>query len=271
MNKANLKYKILLVFLFLNVSFGSAVAETKWVIGAGLGHIRANSYIGSSEKTSITTPFPYFKVETKWFDVTKEALQLKLFEETPFRIGLNYDLGLPVKSNEISLRVGMSDLDPVLQIGPMVSYQLDIDSEVIWKWELPVLYAFSISDGDLKSIGWNVMPRISASSVRKEGSSESVLTWSFGPVYASEAYNQYYYSVNAFDVTTTRNEYDAIDGSAGYRMNLSFRKELNGYWFGFHLRYQDLSNAVFVGSPLVDEKNYWSAAIGMGWQFSGNK
>ncbi len=266
----DLRIFLIKVFLLLNFPFSHAMAESKWTIGGGIGHLNANAYIGTNEKTIINVPFPYFKLSTKWFDANKESTQLKLFNQTPFRLGLNYDVSLPVKSEDISKREGMSDLDPLLQIGPMLSYQLNINSNFVWKWELPLLYAFSINDRTFNPNGWNVMPRISANLIITEFKSTSSLTWSFGPVYGSKQYHQYYYSINDADSTTNRSEYLATEGLAGYRINFSFRKETENYWFGFYIRHQNLTNAVFVDSPLVSDTQYWSTGIGMGWRFAGN-
>lgn len=263
--------KLMLLFNLLILGFINQVyADAQWELGMGVGHLTTSAYIGSSETVTLTTPVPFIKLKTDWFDLSEGSLKMKWFEETPFRLSFNFDVGLPVDSSDIALRQGMADLDPVLQFGPMLSYQLKPSGSVNWKVELPLLYAFSVAGSDSASQGWTFTPRIAMRLLLSETTSPLDLEVSLGPVYGAKKIHQYYYSVLQDDVTADRNAYDAEGGYAGYRLNISFTKRVDELWFGLYLRYHNLSGAKYSDSPLVDQNDYWLVTFAMSYIFASN-
>jgi len=261
--------KYLLIILSMLFS-GTVFAETLWKLGAGIGNITANSYPGSDQTESITSPIPYLKVKTEWFDLDNEGLHTNWFKDTNFRLDLGFDIGLPVESNENKLRNSMPDLDPVGQVGPLLIYQLYDSKKLKWQIHLPVNYAFSVKDIKFNSIGWVSNPRIYFNYLYGDAKLPLDISMSLGPVYGSVEFHRYYYEVPSAYVTASRSAYVAEAGDAGYRFNLSVTRRMNGYWLGLYLRYQNLSGAVFVDSPLVNQKDYWFIAVGASWLFAGN-
>lgn len=258
------------ISVLLLISFNLAYAETQWTIGAGIGHISANSYPGSDESESITSPIPYLKVKTEWFDLDREGLHTNWFKETKFRVDFTFDLGLPVESDKNTLRSGMNDLDPVGQLGPMLIYLLEESEQVKWQLQLPLAYAYAFDGLDAHSIGWSVNPRIYFNYVIKNSGYPIDVSASFGPVYGSGEFHQYYYDVSAADAIAGRDEYHAEEGGAGYRVNFSVTQRVDSYWLGLYVRYQNISDAIFVDSPLVKEEDYWFIGLGVSWLFAGN-
>jgi len=261
--------KHIFIILILIIS-KSASTETLWKLGVGMGNITANSYPGSDETESITSPIPYLKVKTEWFDLDREGLHTNWFKETKFRLDFTFDLGLPIKSDENELRTGMDDLDPVGQIGPLLVYQLVDKKNVKWQLQLPLAYAYRFDDIEMRSIGWVSNPRIYFNYLIESSGYPVDISASLGPVYGSDDYHQYYYNVDVDYANPSRNIYSTEEGDAGYRLNVSVTQRMNGYWLGLYLRYQNISSAVFVDSPLVKEEDYWFIAIGASWLFAGN-
>ncbi len=246
------------------------MADAKWELGAGIGHLSTNAYIGSSETVLVTTPVPFIKLKTDFFDLSEGAIKMLWFENTPFRLSFNFDLGLPVESNKVLVRQGMDDLDAVLQVGPMVSYLLSTGQPLNWKFELPLTAALSLGEAGLDSVGWVFTPRIVMRLQLNNDASPLDLEVSLGPVYGAKDYHQYYYSVSQNDSTLARNEYNANGGYAGYRLNVSFTKRVNDIWFGLYMRYHNLSDAEFSDSPLVDQKDYWLVTFAASWIIGSN-
>jgi len=260
--------KIIIILLLIHNS--PVAAETLWKLGAGIGNITANSYPGSDETETVTSPIPYLKIKTEWFDLDREGLHTNWFKDTKFRVDFTFDLGLPVESENNSLRTGMDDLDPVGLIGPMLIYQLEDSEHLKWQLQLPLAYAYAFNDLDAQSIGWSINPRIYFNYLIKNSGYPIDVSVSLGPVYNSGQFNQYYYTVEVADVMAGRDEYQSEEGNAGYRFNFSVTQRMDSYWLGFYLRYQNISDAVFVDSPLVSENDYWFVAIGASWLFAGN-
>lgn len=258
------------LWLTLILISSNVAAETLWTIGAGIGHITANSYPGSDQTTSVTSPIPYLNIKTNWFDLDREGLHTNWFENTNFRLDFTFDLGLPVESDENTLRNGMVDLDPLGLIGPMLIYQLKNSRHEKWQLQLPLAYAYSIDNLEPDSAGWTLNPRIYFNRMMEVSRNIYEITVSFGPTYGSADYHQYYYQVDLADVTVNRPAYSAEAGMAGYRLNISLTKRLKNFWLGGYLRYQNVSSAVFTDSPLVVEDSYWFIAVGASWLFAGN-
>lgn len=253
-----------LLLITTNVS-----AETFWKLGAGIGNISANSYPGSNETEAITSPIPYLKIKTDWFDLDREGLHTNWFENTKFRLDFTFDLGLPVDSNKNEIRNGMADLDPVGLIGPMLIYQLEDSQSRKWQLQLPLAFAYSFDNLEPDSAGWILNPRIYFNYLLGKKHTYE-FGFSLGPLYGSSDYHQYYYDVSSAYVTVDRPAYTTQDGFGGYRANFSLTTYRKNIWFGAYLRYQDISEAVFVDSPLVTETNYWFIAVGVSWIFAGN-
>ncbi|MDH5393708.1 MAG: MipA/OmpV family protein [Gammaproteobacteria bacterium] len=262
-----MKYTVCLVIFIIA---DTSSAEVLWKLGAGIGNITANSYPGSDQTQSITSPIPYLKVKTKWFDLDREGLHTNWFENTNFRLDFSFDLGLPVKSSESTLRAGMRDLDPVAQFGPLLIYQIDDDQRQKWQIHLPLTYAYSFDDVDASPAGRVSNPRIYFNYLYATKTQPLDISLSLGPVYGSAKYHDFYYSVEPAFSSPSRPEYLARQGHAGYRFNVSVTRLMNGYWLGVYLRYQNLTDAVFVDSPLVKQKDYWFIAVGASWLFAGN-
>jgi len=259
------------IFIVIGLIMTSSVsAETQWKLGAGIGNLTANSYPGSDQTEIIISPIPYFKIKTEWFDLDREGLHTHWFESTRFRFDVSFDLGLPVDSDDVALRKGMPDLSPVGLIGPMLKYQLFESATLKWQLHFPITYAFEIDDLEAYSIGWVSNPRIYLNYLHGDTKLPLDISLSLGPIYGSADYHQFYYAVEQSFVTMNRSAYTTEAGRAGYRFNLSLTKRMNGYWLGLYVRYQDLSEAVFIDSPLVNKKDYWFVALGASWLFAGN-
>lgn len=245
-------------------------AETQYKLGIGLGNVSANDYPGSSESQSITSPIPYLQIKTDWFDLDREGLHTNFFANTNFRLDFSFDFGLPVKSSENTARNGMPDLHPVGQVGPLLIYQLIDDPDLKWQIQFPVTYAYAFDNLDMEYIGWFANPRVYIEYLVSNKNLPLDISASFGPVFGSENYHQYYYSVDNSYQTVDRAAYNADAGPGGYRFNFSVTRRMNGYWLGLYVRYQNLSNAVFADSPLVEQQSYWMIAVGASWLFAGN-
>lgn len=265
----NFKLYRTVLFFFILFTVKSVQANHLWELGAGLGQVSTTAYVGSSESVSLQSPIPYIKWQTDWFDLSDGDLHLNIWQDTPFRLSFNFDLALPVKSSETPLRQDMPDLDPVVQVGPLIAYQIDADSDVKWQFDFPLMFAFALSDKP-QAIGWNFIPRLRGMYQYKIDSHDNYdLEWSLGPVYASRDYNSYYYRVGNSESTINRPSYDANGGFSGYRFNISLSKRIRHAWMGFYIRYQNLSEAVFRDSPLVDNSDYWVVGFGASWIFAG--
>jgi outer membrane scaffolding protein for murein synthesis (MipA/OmpV family) len=91
-----------------------------------------------------------------------------------------------------------------------------------------------------------------------------------GPLYAQRRYHEYFYSVAPQFATASRPAYEAPGGYAGSQVLLATTKRFANYWFGAYLRHDWLAGAVFDGSPLVQQRSYWSGGVGFVWMISAS-
>ena len=51
---------------------------------------------------------------------------------------------------------------------------------------------------------------------------------------------------------------------------LAASKRFSNYWLGAYLRHDWLQGAAFIGSPLVQQRSYWSGGLGIVWIISAS-
>jgi outer membrane protein len=119
-----------------------------------------------------------------------------------------------------------------------------------------------------KVIGWTFTPRL-ALDIRAplglEGWNLGVLA---GPLFADRRYHAYFYSVAPQYATATRPVYQAQSGYAGTQFISALSKRFPKFWVGAYVRYDTLSGASFLESPLVQRRSYMSGGIGFSWIIS---
>ena len=126
-------------------------------------------------------------------------------------------------------------------------------------------FAFTI-DRNFDNVGYVVSPRLSwRKPPRRLG--EWKLRFNAGPVFASDDYHAYFYSVGEDDATIDRPAYDASGGYSGMRSEFSLSRRFGRYWLGGFIRYDNLRGAEFEDSPLVSTTDSWVAGLGLGYVF----
>ena len=114
-------------------------------------------------------------------------------------------------------------------------------------------------------IGWNFSPRLNLDIQDFAGHAG----WNFGvgagPLFAARRYHQYFYSVAAQYATVDRPVYSARGGYSGAEFITALSKRFPRYWVGAYIRYDTLQGAAFGNSPLVRQRSYLAAGIGVAW------
>ena len=89
-----------------------------------------------------------------------------------------------------------------------------------------------------------------------------------GPLFATQRYNAYFYTVAPQYATASRPAYDAPGGYAGTQLLVSLTRRFSNCWIGAYVRYDALAGASFAGSPLVTKNSYWAGGFGFAWIIS---
>jgi len=160
----------------------------------------------------------------------------------------------------------MDDLDPLLQIGPMLRYKAWKASEpqqsVII--DLPVRASIALGSG-VDYVGYEVSPRISYR--RELGFLRRPWKWSISgeALWGSDGLNRYYYQVDPADATATRPAYDAEAGFAGTRFRTSVYHRDRNKLISFYAVYDNVQGAVFHDSPLVERDGGFTVGFVVTW------
>ncbi|MDH5632915.1 MAG: MipA/OmpV family protein [Gammaproteobacteria bacterium] len=245
--------------------------ERLWEVGMGIGGLHMTDYEGSSETQSYAFPIPYLIYNGEFWKVSRQGVRRDVVRTDSFKFDVSGNVGPPVNSEDNTARVDMPDLDPTFEIGPSMELLLwnSADKRHVWSLRMPARAVFVTDFSDVEPAGWRLLPNINYDAHdlgRREPGAEG-WHWgiSVGPVWATEAYHDYYYEVDPIYATPTRPAYNARGGYSGIGVGFAVRKRYKNVWFGLFARYRNLAGAIFEDSPLVEQRD--SLVVGGGLSF----
>ncbi len=241
--------------------------EPLYAFGLGVGAIAFYDYRGSDTAHAYPLPIPYILYNGRFLKANRDGIRGTLFNQDRFELNLSFDATTPVRNDRE--RSGMPDLRSTVELGPSFDLHLMRSADARMKLDLrmPVRAAMTV-EASPKIIGWTFTPRL-ALDVRSplgfEGWNLGILT---GPLFADQRYHGYFYSVAPQFSTAARPVYEAKGGYAGAQFLTAVSKRFPKFWVGAYARYDSLSGATFLDSPLVQRKSYVSGGIGISWIIS---
>ena len=244
------------------------LAETKplWELGIGPGAVLFSEYPGSSSYRGYVIPVPYLRYRGSFLRSDRDGVRGILLDAR--RVSLNVSLGatVPARSRDDSARAGMPNLNALIEIGPSLDLHLwrsDVHNMQL-DLRLPARLALTVTNLP-RDVGWIAAPHVNLDIRNVGGSSGWNLGMLAGPLYATRPYNRYFYAVAPAYATVQRPVYDARGGYAGTEFTVALSKRFPTLWVGGFLRYQTLSGAVFLNSPLIRSNFDLSAGVGIAW------
>lgn len=266
------KHLIAATLLFATIASGAYGQQLpRWELGIGLSVLNLPDYRGSDIDRNYAIPYPYATYRSERLNIDRGGIQGHLFKTDRIKLDISLAVGIPVSSDGGSPRAGMPDLDPTIELGPSLEFNLwqpNHRRQSLWL-KLPVRSAHSIGgDGLFKHRGWTFSPFLeyTAKSLKRD---DWKTTISIGPLYADRDYHNYFYEVNPSYITTARSEYNATGGYSGARTTLIIRKHLTDkLQIGAFARFDTLKNSAFEESPLVSTKQYRALGIALIWMIS---
>lgn len=254
-----------MVAAVLGLFLSDAVAAGEkplWELGAGAAVGSFPAYRGAADQHTYALPIPFLIYRGERVTIDREGLRGELFESERWRLELSADAMVPVQSDD-GLRQGMDDLAPVLELGPSLEYLLQREGGTEWRLRLPLRSALAVDLPNISEQGWLFHPNLAFDT--DNGSWE--VGASFGPLFATQRYHDYYYGVSPAEATATREAYHAEAGYSGLRLTLGASRYYGNLWVGTFLRYDDLRGAAFINSPLVEQESAWMGGVALAWIF----
>ena len=243
-------------------------AEEKplWEAGIGVATVSFPAYRGSDQRHNFLLPSPYFVYRGEFLKADRDGVRAELFDSDLAELTFSVALSPPASSDEIRARAGMPDLKANVELGPQLNLTL-------WRTEnrarqlkllLPMRAAFTL-EKQSRSLGWVVHPKLNLDITDLSGLPGWNLGMQLGPLFGDRKQHNYFYGVDAAYATADRPAYAAGGGFAGMQYVVGVSKRYPKHWVGAFLRYDNLSGARFVDSPLVRTRNYVAAGVAISW------
>lgn len=260
--------KCLMFVQVLLAMTGAAAAAEKplWEAGIGAAAISFPAYRGSDKVHNFVVPVPYFTYHGDFLKADRQGIRGSLFESDKLELNLSLSASPPTKSDDVSVRNGMSDLEPTAEFGPQLDYTFwrsDNRARFI-KLRLPVRAAFTVERSP-ENIGWIFSPNINLDVTDISGFPGWNLGVLAGPIYATKKQHQYFYGVDTQYATASRPAYDAKGGYSGTQFLTSLSKRFDRTWAGAYLRYDSLRGTAFDDSPLLARRSFVSFGVAISW------
>jgi outer membrane scaffolding protein for murein synthesis (MipA/OmpV family) len=257
----------------LHASGAGAEQRPQWEIGLGAAALYLPDYRGSDQSRGYLYPLPYvrYRGERLRLDDRRGLASLLLLDTDRVELDVSLNASQPAPSDQSTARQGMPDLDPTLEIGPLVKVKLweNAGRSRELSLQLPVRAAFTLPSPEF--IGWVFNPVIDLYLRDVGPGGRWRLGMQAGPVFTDRRYNQYYYQVDSQFATATRPAYAASGGYGGTQFTLTTNRRFGPVWFGAFVRAYGLQGAVFDDSPLVQQRSALYAGIGLAYIFAESK
>jgi len=237
----------------------------QWELGAGVVGLLLPDYRGSDEVHSYLLPVPYVVYRLEWLKADRTGIRSTLLDREGAEVNLSLSATPPVRSRNNRAREGMSDLRPMVEIGPSLDIHLWRGDGRRFKLDVrtPVRAAFTV-ESHPRDAGVSLSPTLNFD-VAGIGGRPWQLGVLAGPIFATRRQHQYYYGVPEGDARPDRPAYDAHGGYAGQQFLVALSRRFEKAWFGAYARYDTLRGAVFEDSPLVRRHYYVSAGFAIAW------
>lgn len=252
----------LVALVLLGADLAAQAADRpRWEVGLGAGAVTLPDYRGAKARSSYLLPLPYVTYRGDVLEIDRDGLRGGLFSSERLRLDFSLAAAPPAR-RDAGARRGMPDLDPAIEFGPALIVGLGRQPASRWSLHLPLRAVVATDLRQTQSIGWVFSPYVKYAVTAKGGWESDV---SIGPIYASQAYHDYYYEVAPRFATPTRPAYDADAGYSGTRLTFSLSRRYDRYWIGLFARYDNLSGVAFRSSPLVETEQAFIVGGGIAW------
>jgi len=174
----------------------AAAMLPQWELGVGFGGLWMPDYRGSDEVRGYLLPFPYVIYRLEWLKVDRDGVRSTLFDSKRAEVNLSLNATPPVRSKNNRAREGMSDLKPMVELGPSLNLHLwrSSSGRVRLDLRLPVRAAITVESSP-RQAGLNASPflNIDVDGIAGKPWQLGVLA---GPIFGTHRHHQYFYGVS---------------------------------------------------------------------------
>lgn len=246
-----------------------------WELGLGVTGLYLPDYRGANQGRGYVFPLPYAAYRGEFFRVDREGIRSIFLDTDRVQLDVSVFGTPPVDSSKNQARQGMPDLDATLEVGPVLEITLARDRRIDYNYRLrlrlPARAVFPTDITHWSYAGWVFYPHLALDLRPEFLDGRWNVGLSAGPLYATQKYNAYFYTVAPQFATPDRPAYQAPGGYSGWVGFASISRRFDKIWVGAYVRYDTLNGATFEASPLVKRDYAVSAGIGIAWVFAHSK
>lgn len=236
----------------------------RYELGIGAAYSRLSDYPGSSENQQYLLPFPYLTYQSDKLKLNRSEALGQLLARGNWALNISLAAALPVNSDDNQRRQGMDDLMWITEIGPTLDYRAYQTTETALTVRLPLRKAIATDLQHWQSTGWRFEPQLRW---RQQLTDSLQLTTQLAAFWSTAQYHQYLYGVAPEQATLQRSAYSADSGFSGWRLSGGLSWRYKSWWFGSFVRYDNLQQAKFNDSPLVERQHNISYGLAFAWIF----
>lgn len=232
--------------------------------GVGLVGQYIADYRGSGHYSLTALPIPYLLYEGRIFKADKDGVRGEFFSRTRYQLDISVGGSLHGESDDNIRRQGMPELLSSFEVGPSFNVHLgdgNFDQGFSLRFPVRAVIGVNYKKPDLDHIGYLFNPRLNWRNLDVGGGWR--VSTSIGILVADRRYHAYYYDVATQFSHPERPSYRSSSGYSGVTTRISTYREVGDWRLGISFNYDNLSNAVFRDSPLVETDNFFSLSFGL--------
>jgi outer membrane protein len=244
-----------------------------WEAGLGAAALSFPDYRGSNERQAWLLPFPYVVYRGEYLQADERRMRGLFYRTDRLELDVSFNGSVPVDSSKNDARRGMPDLDGTLEIGPALNIKLmeTADRKTLMELRLPVRAVLASDFTYVRQVGWMFQPHLSADIRDPLGNAGWKLGMLAGPMFSDRRYHRYFYEVEPAFATATRPAYTPGGGYAGTQLIAALSKRYPQFWVGGFVKWDTLHGAAFEDSPLVKDRQGFSAGVSFAWVLGVSK
>ncbi len=240
-----------------------------WEIGVFGGAVRIPHYRGSDQYSVYVLPFPYFLYRGEILRAGREGLEGVFWSTERIESALSFG-GSPPPRNDTKARQGMSKLGAVGEVGPGMRVYLTNPREpnlLTMTWALRATASMDTDDYDVAWQGLRGGVSIYYRNRTLLKAAGVVLHLKADLDFADQTYHRYFYGVRSEDAAADRPAYSPSGGYGGCSISVSGSRQFtDDIALGAYYRYDNISGAAYIESPLVRTENNYTIGLAMIWR-----
>lgn len=247
----------------------AAFDPSAWELGIGFAALSYPDYPGADRQNTRFRPFPFISYYSRSFKLDRKSARIEVYPDDRLKLELSLG-GLTLVDKDATARKDLPALDPVVELGPAVEYEVFREpyGNGQISLRLPIKQALTADLEEIDSLGWISHPSVNYRIRDYDRAGPWELQASVGLTLASDRYHRYFYSTATATPGTSLPGFDPDGGFGGWRASLSFSRHSRDFWYGGYFRVDDSSRAVFDNSPLLGQDYSVSGGLAIAWIFA---